>query len=184
MVALLFSLLLTPHGIPAQNEQSSPVPIQTRLGPVYPPTRLPADEDPRYFLDGTFNEFTGRPAAYDFTERFCAWYLRSMKEPSLLGEPKQENVKVYRFLKLPPYFHPWSVRITILPDGSGQAVVKSTSGTGGFSPGHLTTVQTVEVPGPTVEHFLGLVDRSGFWSMPATPPLPAAQPGRRKEILK
>jgi hypothetical protein len=149
----------------AQNEQQAPTPPprQTRMGPVYPTHAIPPDENPRYFPDGTFN---GRPGIYDGGERFCAWYFRTMNEPSLLDESKQQNIRVYRFLKLPPFFHPWSVRITILLDGTGQAVAKTTDGTGGFSPGYHTKTQTVEVPKPIVDRFLHLLDNLAFWSMP------------------
>jgi len=160
----------------AQTKTSTPPPRQTALGPFYPANGLPPDENPRYFPDGTFN---GKPGVYDFTERFDAWYLRGIEEPSLPDETKQRNVKVYRFLKLPPFFHPWCVRISILPDGTGQAIVKTTNGAGGFSPGRLTTVQTLDVPRPVVERFLHLLDRSAFWSMPTVPPLPPA-PTRRQ----
>jgi hypothetical protein len=142
---------------------------------------LPPDEAPRYFPDGTFN---GRPGVYDWAERFYAWYFRSMKEPSLLDETKKPNIKVYRFLKLPPYFHPVSIRITILPDGTGQAVAKITDGTGGMSPGYLTSTQTVEVPKPIVERFLHLLDDSAFWSMPTHPPLPPGDGRRARALLQ
>ena len=165
---LFVSVPLIVSGAPAQNEQPAPTPPprQTRMGPVYPMNALPPDEAPRYFPDGAFN---GRPGIYDLMERFCAWYFRTMKEPSLLDESKQQDIRVYRFLKLPPYFHPVSIRITILPDGTGQAVAKNTDGTGGMSPGYHTTTQTVEVPKPIVERFLHLLDDSKFWSMPTNP---------------
>src|SRR5439155_25063293 len=84
MLCLLFtSVLSVATGAAAQDAQpaSRPSPRQTRLGLVYAHTDLPADEAPRYFPDGTFND---KPGAYDFMERFCPWFLRSMKEPPLL----------------------------------------------------------------------------------------------------
>lgn len=183
LLSVLLISTLSVAGVLARNRQSTEPnsPQQRRTGSVYGHRELPQDDNPRYFPSGTF---TAEAGGYDFTERWCAWYFRIMKEPSLLDEAKQQNVKVYRFLKLPPYFHPWSVRIAILPDGTGQAVVKSTSGTGGVFPGSLTNVQSIEVPKPRVDRLLHLVDESAFWSMPTIEPLPPALPGKRRAIVK
>jgi len=103
------------------------------------------------------------------TEHCDRWYvphLAAMKEPSLWELSKNQSDEVYRFLWLRTFNRPVSARLEVAADGSGELIVKVLSGRGGYSPGHLIENRKIKVEKESVDHFLELLGKAGFWDLP------------------
>src|SRR5262249_54821281 len=77
-------------------------------------------QDSRYFPSGAFG-----PSPQSFSETWYSSTLRALEEPSLFALRNDPSRRVYRFLWLPSFHRPISVRLTINADGSGSIVTRS-----------------------------------------------------------
>jgi hypothetical protein len=121
----------------------------------------------RYFPSGVFDTST-------HTSR-GTWYagtLSALEEPPLFVLRDNRSLQVYRFLWLPSFHRPISVRLTINADGSGSIVARSVdrhTGSLGKVPsdtGKLILDTKSGVDKAQVQDVLGQFQRLGFWAMP------------------
>lgn len=117
----------------------------------------------RYFPAGSFDIDRG------------TWYsntLRALHEPSIFALRDDKSLQVYRFLWLPAFHLPISVRLTVNGDGSGSIVARSVdthTGLIGKIPsdtGKLILDKNVFVEKEKVEVVLRELQTLSFWSMP------------------
>lgn len=94
-------------------------------------------------------------------------HLLALREPSIKQAANDRTQHVYRFVELPTFTYPVSVRLSIRADGSGELVAKVTNGSGGYDPGVVVLDKTVEVPKSRVDQFLSMLNALHFWSLPA-----------------
>jgi hypothetical protein len=76
----------------------------------------------QYFPAGVFGSSS---QLGDATATWYAQTLTALTEPSLFELRADKTVQIYRFLWLPSFHRPISVRLTINSDGSGAVVAKS-----------------------------------------------------------
>jgi hypothetical protein len=98
--------------------------------------------------------------------------LSFLDEPPLFALRNNRSLQVYRFLWLPSFHRPISVRLTINADGSGSIVARSVDRHTGL----LTKVPsdteklildtTSAVDKAQVQDVLGQLQRLAFWAMP------------------
>jgi len=103
------------------------------------------------------------------------WYstaLRALQEPSLFALRNDKSQQVYRFLWLPSFHHPISVRLTINIDGSGSIVTRSVDRHTGLphkvpsDTGKFLFDKQIRIGDGDVERLLEELQRLAFWSMP------------------
>jgi hypothetical protein len=98
--------------------------------------------------------------------------LSALEEPPLFGLRDNRSLQVYRFLWLPSFHRPISVRLTINADGSGSIVARSVdrhTGSLGKVPsdtGKLILDTTSDVDKAQVQDVLEQLQRLAFWAMP------------------
>lgn len=96
-----------------------------------------------------------------------SWYpthLKAMREPSLylrLAKPIEE----FRFLYLPTFHHPVSIRLTRSGQKASLRVVML-SGKGGYAPGRILIECRRELSPEERRRFEVLLSRSRFWESP------------------
>jgi len=73
-----------------------------------------------YFPTGVFATPT-----HTFKDKWYAQTLSALREPSLFDLRTTKSIQAYRFLWLPSFHRPISVRLTINSDGSGSVVTRS-----------------------------------------------------------
>ena len=101
--------------------------------------------------------------AVDGFADFFSNYLRRAGEPSLLAAAQDPDAFSYRLDSLAAQL--WqvrAVRLTLNPDGSGRIFTTEDSGTP-----HMLHRKEASIPAEDVSKFLQLVEKAGFWSMPA-----------------
>ena len=97
------------------------------------------------------------------------WYSKhflALKEPSLLQLSQDNSLHCYRFVWLRTFDEPVSIRLVINADGSGQLLVKVTSGRGGYEAGELVTDKSISISKADVGRVLNLLNRTRFWTLP------------------
>jgi hypothetical protein len=100
------------------------------------------------------------------TPDWYAKYLVALQEPSLWElSRKDTNAEVYRFLWLRSFDNPIAVRLIVTSDG-GRLLSKTTSGKGGFEPGHLLLNRESRLSREATEWFLTEVRHARFWDVP------------------
>jgi hypothetical protein len=121
----------------------------------------------RYFPAGVFD--------IDRTTSRETWYsntLRALHEPSIFALRDDKSLQVYRFLWLPSFQLPISVRLTVNRGGSGSIVARSVdthTGLVGKVPsdtGRLNLDKNVVVEKAEVDVVLRELEAFSFWSMP------------------
>jgi hypothetical protein len=116
----------------------------------------------KYFPAGAFGR--GNPAG-DFTANWFAGQLAALKEEPLKdGVPTGETV--YRFLYLPTFSHPISVRVTIHANGSATTETRTATGAGGYDPGKLAVQKSQELSAADTQRILDLLPKPDFWVEP------------------
>jgi hypothetical protein len=112
------------------------------------------------FFQGNLGPNNGRALAVSY-----ARYLHLMEEKPLTEATGTQGTQAYRLLvETRPYNIPVVVRLSVLPDGTGEIVGKIS-----HSPrfaDRLTANKTIGVSHADVEQFLKLLADWGFWSMP------------------
>jgi hypothetical protein len=136
----------------------------------------PAVLSSRYFPSGAFDTSTDSSRG--------TWYactLSALEEPPLFVLRDNGSLQVYRFLWLPSFHRPISVRLTINVDGSGSIVARSVDRHTGLlakipsDTGKLILDTTSDVNKAQVQDVLGQLQRLAFWTMPTEePPAPQA----------
>jgi hypothetical protein len=115
-----------------------------------------------YFPPGAFYP---KPEHEGFVVEWYAKHLKAMAEQSLLSYPESQ-AESYRFLWLRSFHHPVAVRVW-RSDGGLFLNVKQLSGAGGYEPGRLITNQTRQLTNAEWDDFVGLLDHSCYWQLPA-----------------
>ena len=134
------------------------------LGNGSPPTA-----SDKYFPPGVFD--TTRPD--NFKEVWYTRTLTALAEPSLYELRADKAVQVYRFLWLPSFHRPISVRLTINSDGTGSVVARSVDKHTGLltatktDTGKLILDTTGEASKTQVQEVLKQLENLGFWFMKA-----------------
>jgi hypothetical protein len=133
--------------------------------PIAYPRQAEADEP--FFPDLVFYENKERN---DFIVDWYSKHLKVMKEPSLwkLSETDR-SATVYRFLWLPTFDHPVSVRLVRCNEGAVLRAVLL-SGRGGYEPGKIAVSKTAKITGKHWEDFQRLLDKVKPWEMPTKNP--------------
>jgi hypothetical protein len=127
----------------------------------------PAVLSSQYFPSGVFDTSMQSSSG--------TWYactLSLLDEPPLFALRDDKSLQVYRFLWLPSFHRPISVRLTINADGSGSIVARSVDRHTGL----LTKVPsdteklildtTSNVDKAQVQDVLGQLQHLAFWAMP------------------
>jgi hypothetical protein len=105
----------------------------------------------------------------------ATWYantLVALDEPSLFASRDDKSLQVYRFLWLPSFQLPISVRLTVNPDGTGLIVARSVDTHTGVlgkiasDTGRLVVDKNVVVEKAQVDVFLRELQAFSFWTMP------------------
>jgi hypothetical protein len=135
--------------------------------------------DATYFPNGTFDALP----LHDSSKN--SWYsctLAALTEPSLFALRNDRSIRVYRFLWLPSFHRPITVRLTINSDGSASIVTRIVDKHGGL----LATAETAgierrdtmklvlntttQASRDQVQKVLDQIQDLGFWSMPTEEP--------------
>lgn len=120
-------------------------------------------EDEAYFPDLVFEK---EKDDNDFSVEWYSQHLKAMKEPSLWRlSQKDRSATVYRFLWLPTFDHPVSVRIIKSTDSIEARVVKL-GGMGGYQPGKIAVRKRTKLSKEQWEEFKRRLDKSKFWTLP------------------
>lgn len=93
------------------------------------------------------------------------WYsgqLRALGEPLIFD---QKSDTIYRFTWLRTFDHPVAVRIQKNNDRI-KLTWKMSDGAGGYSPGELIVIKTIELSGSEWNEFQSLLEKAKYWSMP------------------
>lgn len=139
------------------------LPIQSQSSPALPPAVLSA----QYFPSGVFD--IQRPSTRD---KWYACTLSALNEPSLFALRNDKSAQVYRFLWIPSFHRPISVRLTINADGTGAVVTRSVDTHAGLltkpasDTGKLIQDTTTAVDQKQVKEVLEQLQRLSFWSIP------------------
>ena len=128
-----------------------------------------AAADP-YFPPGIFATEDLPSGRGDISGMLAEWFsghLRAMDEPSLWATSRDDrDAAAYRFLWLPTWGRPVSVRIERLGDGATLTLVQL-DGSGGYDPGEIAVDKDVPLTIKQWDHLNALVGRAGFWDMPS-----------------
>lgn len=123
--------------------------------------------NPQYFPSGVFD--TSTPS---FNDRWYSGTLSALQEPSLFALRNDKSIQAYRFLWLPSFHRPISVRLTINADGTGAIVTRSVDSHAGLltkptsDTGKLIRDATSVIDEMQVKEALAQLQRLTFWSMP------------------
>ena len=89
---------------------------------------------------------SGRDLPIDpFHQEWIGKHLRAMHEPMLQDIDASGSVEIYRYLALPSFTHPISIRVVIGPSGEAMATVRTSTGLGGYGAGTLSGDHAVRV---------------------------------------
>jgi hypothetical protein len=93
-------------------------------------------------------------------------HLKAMKEPSLreLAE-RDRTVTVFRFLWLPSFHNPISVRFVKSDEGAVVHAVRL-DGKGGYEPGQIQSSKSAKLSRAHWERITGHLVKSKFWTLP------------------
>ena len=125
---------------------------------------------PQYFPAGVFN--TSTQSSKDFRDKWYSFTLRALHEPSLFALRNDQSLQVYRFLWLPSFHRPISIRLTINAYGSGSIVARSVDNHAGLltkpasDTGELILDQTVAIDKIQAQDVLQRLQLLAFWSLP------------------
>jgi hypothetical protein len=112
-----------------------------------------------YFPDLVFNQDR---ESHDATAAHYGKHLKAMGEPGLSRDGRE--AEVYRFLFLPCFYRPISVRVTrTAPSATLRAV--QLNGMGGYKPGKVVFDKTTRLTEAQSESLRTLLEKSRFWSM-------------------
>jgi hypothetical protein len=132
-----------------------------------PPGLPPAVLSSQYFPPGVFDT-----SPHSSSDTWYAYTLNALEEPPLFPLRSNGSVQVYRFLWLPSFQRPISVRLTINSDGSGSIVARSVDLHTGLlqkvpsDTAKLILDTTRDVDKAQVQDVLGQLQRFAFWEMP------------------
>jgi hypothetical protein len=90
--------------------------------------------------------YTSKPPERTLKERF--------HEP-LLNAEAETIPESYRFTYFPTFENPWTIRLIVRSENSGDLIVKRLSGKGGYDPGKLDLTRTLPITG---ERFNKLIE--------------------------
>ncbi len=137
------------------------VPAQSQC--AEPPAVLSA----QYFPSGVFD--TSAPSTKG---NWYACTLGALNEPSLFALRNDKSIQVYRFLWLPSFHRPISVRLTVNADGTGSIVTRSVDSHAGLltkpasDTGKVIRDETSVIDEDQVKEVLVRLQGFSFWSMP------------------
>ncbi len=121
-----------------------------------------------YFPSGIFSEL---PQRDHFRANWFGQTLSALSEPSLFELRTDKGAQVYRFLWLPSFHRPISVRLAIRPDGSGSVIARSVDKHAGLltkekrDSGKLVLDTASIVSKAEVQEVLNQLQSLKFWSM-------------------
>jgi hypothetical protein len=141
----------------------------TALAQSQQPSALPPDVlASQYFPSGVFDTYT-----HSSNDKWYACTLAALREPSLFAMRNDKSAEVYRFLWLPSFHRPISVRLIINVEGTGTIVTRSVDTHAGLltkpasDTGKLIIDTTTAVDKAQVQDVLGQLQGLAFWSMPS-----------------
>lgn len=124
----------------------------------------------QYFPSGVFDKSV--KSLNGFNYRWYSGTLSALQEPSLFALRDDKSTQVYRFLWLPSFHLPISVRLTVNTDGSGSIVTRSVDSHAGLltkpasDTGKLIRDTTIVIDKAQTQAVLDKLQRAAFWSMP------------------
>ena len=96
------------------------------------------------------------------------WYstfLKALEEESLWeASLRSDRTEQYRFLYLPSFHRPVSVRISISPDGKGTVSLKVADGAGGYEPGALVEDRSTSLGDHDIARLRFYLKKLRFWT--------------------
>ena len=99
-------------------------------------------------------------------------HLSAMKEPSLARfAEKDHSATVYRFLWLPSFHNPISVRFVKSDDGAVLYAVRL-NGKGGYEPGNIIRRKSVKLSLAHWKRIASHLEKAKFWTLPTDKPPP------------
>jgi hypothetical protein len=127
-----------------------------------------ATADEPFFPDRVFDthEATKGFDRNDFIVRAYSKHLKAMKEPSLWKlSQKDRKAIIYRFLWLPSFHRPVSVRLVKTDAGAVLHAVEL-DGKGGYEPGKIAVRKRITLSDKQWEETQRRLDKTKFWAMP------------------
>jgi len=137
----------------------------TAVGQSRPPVTAPP-----YFPAGIFDA-----SHQNVRDKWYSSTLHALQEPSLFALKSDPSQQVYRFLWLPSFHRPISVRLTIHADGSGSVVTRSVDSHAGLLTRPATDTEklildrTTALDRAKVQEVLDQLRTLDFWSVPTEP---------------
>jgi hypothetical protein len=122
--------------------------------------------NPQYFSTGYFD------TPHSFRDRWYSSTLCALQEPSLFALRNGKSIQVYRFLWLPSFHRPISVRLTINADGTGSVITRTVDSHAGLltkpasDTGKPMQDRTIVIDHAQIKEVLGQLQHLAFWSMP------------------
>lgn len=132
-------------------------------------SRETKDASAQYFPANVFLD----AAQAGFRDKWYSSTLRALLEPSFFATKSDSSQQVYRFLWLPSFHRPISVRVTVNVDGGGSIVTRSVDSHAGLltkpasDTGKLTLDAAIAVNKAQVQEMLEQLQRLDFWSLSA-----------------
>jgi hypothetical protein len=135
---------------------------------------LPGFAAAQFFPPRIFSE---KPDLHEFTVAWYSKHLSAMDEPSLWKQVADKGAESYRFTWLRTFHPPFAFRVQVRADETGALIVKSTSGAGGYDPGHLVLKKAIPLSAAQVRRFISTLRDLRFWDLPTTDPSGAGLDG-------
>jgi hypothetical protein len=130
--------------------------------------------DEPFFPDRVFDE---DKRWNDFVDRWFSNHLKAMKEPSLwMLSQRDTKAVIYRFLWLPTFDRPVSVRIVESKDGATFHAVLL-GGRGGYDPGKVVETKSEKLSESQWKDVQARLEKLQFWKMPTDDPEPGGTDG-------
>jgi hypothetical protein len=116
----------------------------------------------QYFPPGSFNDSA---KLSKFNEDWYSRELSNLEEPSLLETSKDKKAQAYRFLWLRSFRHPLSIRLEVLPDGTGLLTTKMANGADSREETKVILNEQLKMSEQQINWFFKGLQKQDFWNV-------------------